>query len=70
MKRPSKTIILASASLLLLLFCCSCNKVSEMPPTNNSYDTGFVLPEAEVLTAADRAVIAAMEDEYDQNYNK
>ena len=68
MKRQSKTGM--AALLILAFFACSCRQVSETPPTNSSYDSSFIMPEAEILSAEDRAVISAMEDEYDENYNK
>lgn len=68
MKRPNR--ITTAAVLVLAAACCSCNSVPEQPPLNEGYDTSFIMPEAEVLSEEDRAIITEMEDEYDKNFNK
>ena len=70
MKKQNNTLSVALAAFVLLSCCCACNNVPEQPPLNEGYDSSFVLPEAEYLSAEDRAIIEAMENEYDENVNK
>ncbi len=51
-------------SLFTLLFVASCEKSDELPPVNEGYTTGYILPEATPLTDEDRILIEEQETEY------
>lgn len=53
-------------SVMLLSFCISsCRRASELPPLNGGYAKEVLIPEPEDLTAADRAYLKELEDEYE-----
>ena len=56
--------------ICLFMAAIACKEIPEQPEVNEGYDNSFVMPEAEILTPEDRAIITAMEDEYDENFNK
>lgn len=62
-----KETIFIGITILTLLFVASCEKSDELPPVNESYTTGYILPEATPLTDEDRALIEAQETEYNIN---
>ena len=64
-----KTVIL---SLVLLLFgaaMTSCRQPNELPPLKEGYASDFIIPDPTDLTAEERAVVDAMEEEYENATN-
>lgn len=53
--------------LTLLPVFAACDKTDEVPPVKDTKATGYRLPDPQVLTDEDRAVIDAEETEYNNN---
>lgn len=49
---------------------CSCRRASELPPIQDGYATTFVLPDPVDLTTEDRALIKALQEEYNNAIGK
>lgn len=49
---------------------CSCRQASELPPIQDGYATTFVLPDPVDLTPEDRALIKALQEEYNNAIGK
>lgn len=56
--------IIKIISIFILLFITACNKSDELPPVNEGYTIGYILPEATPLTDEDRTLIEEQENEY------
>ena len=64
MKKFSKIPVCAGAAAIFLMSFVSCDNASELPPMNDGYATEFILPDPVDLSAEDRDVIEALQDEY------
>ena len=60
-----KTIITAAILLLGAAALSSCNQPNELPPLKEGYASKFIIPDPIDLTAEDRQIISAMEEEYE-----
>lgn len=61
--------VLALSVVCTTVAFVSCEKTDEVPPVENTVATKYKLPDPEPLSDADRAVISAMEKEYNENAN-
>jgi hypothetical protein len=62
-----KKILLLIVAIMAL---CSCRQASELPPIQDGYATTFVLPDPVDLTTEDRALIKALQEEYNNAIGK
>ena len=58
-------IFVAVVVALVLSVFSSCRRASELPPLNKGYATTVIMPEPEDLTAADRAYVRELKEEYE-----
>ncbi|MDE6871884.1 MAG: hypothetical protein K2O58_08010 [Bacteroidales bacterium] len=64
--RMKRTIYTGIAAGIAAITSISCNSADELPPLNEGYATEYILPDPVDLTAEDRAVIEALEKEYNE----
>lgn len=62
-----KKIVPLLLMLTLLPVFAACDKTDEVPPVKDTKAIGYRLPDPQVLTDEDRAVIDAEETEYNNN---
>ena len=60
-----KTIIPAIILLLFGAAMTSCRQPNELPPLKEGYASDFIIPDPTDLTAEGRAVVDALEEEYE-----
>lgn len=60
-----KTIKSAAMLLLILAATSSCRQPDELPPLKEGYESDFIIPDPTDLTAEERAVVDALEEEYE-----
>lgn len=60
-----KTIITSAILLLGAAALSSCNQPNELLPLKEGYASKFIIPDPIDLTAEDRQIINAMEEEYE-----
>lgn len=60
-----KKTIISAIILLLGAAMTSCRQPNELPPLKEGYASDFIIPDPTDLTAEERAVVDAMEEEYE-----
>lgn len=55
--------------LLAAMIMGACDNYKEEAPLSDKIPNGYRMPDPQTLTDSDRAVINAMQDEYDKNGN-
>ncbi len=64
-----RNILLIVGLILSCVGLASCDKTDEVPPVTDKTPSGYRMPDPQVLSDSDRAVIDSMQAEYDQNAN-
>ncbi len=60
-----KKTIISAIILLLGASMTSCQQPNELPPLKEGYASDFIIPDPTDLTAEERAVVDALEEEYE-----